>query len=72
MGDIAKAQRSLMSCSFINSLEQTHVYMFNLKLLSYGIFKAIPVNEQKQRRQAQTFGDITVCSRESVRDILNI
>lgn len=59
-----------MSCSFINSLKQAHVYMFNLKPFSYGIRKAIPVNEQKQRRPAQTFGDITACLRESVRDIL--
>lgn len=50
MGDIASAQGALLYCSFVSSLERVHVYMFNLKLLSYGIYKAIPVNEQKQQR----------------------
>lgn len=69
MGDIANAQRFLMSCLFVSSLEQARVYMFNLKLFSYGIHKGILVNEQKQRRQAQPICGITTCLREYIRDI---
>lgn len=62
-GDIANAQRSILSCSFVSSFEQAHVYMFKLKLLSYRVHKGIPVNEQKQRSQTQPLCDISTCLR---------